>query len=103
MNETVTQLQNAEQDKTKLQKLLNESGDNKTVPVSVDQIDNKVVEDYDKITTLEMRITTLTETVKASENIAAELETIKGARRFISFCHCRDILANLMFVRPLKI
>lgn len=86
MNETVTQLQNAEQDKAKLQKMLNETGssDIKTVPVSVDQVDNKVTEDHDNIVSLEMKIKTLTETVKVSENIAAELESIKGANLFFS-------------------
>lgn len=95
LNETVTQLQNAEQDKAKLEKMLNEtgSGDNKTVPVSVDQVDNKTTEDQDKVTSLEMSIKDLTETVKASEKIAAELEKVKGARPFIYFNNCRGIRA----------
>lgn len=81
MNETVTQLQNAEQDKAKLEKLLNEtgSGDNKTVPVPVDPVDNKLADDRDKIASLEMKINTLTEIVESSKNIAAELERNKGA------------------------
>lgn len=87
LNETVTQLQNAEQDKAKLQKMLNEigSGDSKTVAVAVDQVDNKVAEEQDKIASLEMKIKVLTETVKASENIAVELEKIKGAGLFICY------------------
>lgn len=105
LNETVTQLHNAEQDKAKLEKMLNEtgSGDNRTVPVSVDQVDNKVAEDQDKVASLEMRIKDLTETVKASEKLSADLEKVKGARPFIYFSNCRGIRAIFMSVNLLCI
>lgn len=79
--------------------MLNEtgSGDNKTVPVSVDQVDNKVAEDHDKIASLEMKIKILTETVKASENITAELEKNKGVLFILAIVQI-DILAILMSV-----
>lgn len=99
LNETVTQLQNAEQDKAKLQKMINEtgSGDSKTAPVSVDQVDKKVAEDQDKISSLEMRITVLTETAKASENIAAELEKIKGLFIFLVILEVFSLFLHYCF------
>lgn len=61
-----------------MEKLLDETGSGDNKSVSVDQVDNRFADDHDKIASLEMKIKTLTDTIDASQNIAAELEKNKG-------------------------
>ncbi|KAJ2943788.1 hypothetical protein O0L34_g8108 [Tuta absoluta] len=87
LNETTTQLQNAEHDKARLEKLLNEQSnvEIKTVtPLGTDQVDNvpKVGEGdglkSDKISELEMKVKKLTAAVESTEKITVELSNVKA-------------------------
>ncbi|CAH0747267.1 unnamed protein product [Diatraea saccharalis] len=68
LNDTIIQLQNAEQDKAKLEKLLNQN-EKVQIPESKDETDNASV--------LNLQ-TKLTESVAASEKIEAEVQKLKA-------------------------
>ncbi|XP_063833985.1 GRIP and coiled-coil domain-containing protein 2-like isoform X1 [Ostrinia nubilalis] len=73
LNETVNQLQNAEQDKAKLEKLLNDN-EKVSLPSSSDEVDGCK---GSEISDLQAKIVSLTAAVEASENVTAELEKLK--------------------------
>ncbi|KAL0850045.1 hypothetical protein ABMA28_011949 [Loxostege sticticalis] len=73
LNETVNQLQNSEQDKAKLEKLLNDN-EKPSTPSSKDEIDGCKVSE---ISDLQAKVMSLTATVEATENVASELEKLK--------------------------
>ncbi|XP_049887627.1 GRIP and coiled-coil domain-containing protein 2 [Pectinophora gossypiella] len=87
LNETTAQLQNAEQDKARLEKLLNEqerTDIKAAVTTGTDQVDSapKVGDGdgikSDKVTELELKVKTLQAAVDASEKIAVELGKVKS-------------------------
>lgn len=83
LNETVSQLQDAEQDKAKLEKLLQESGskERKLSPGSnTDEVDGSKKDDQfvGEISELQAKVNNLTVEVEASERKTAEIEKLKG-------------------------
>lgn len=79
LNETTTQLQNAEQDKAKLEKMLKENcSEVKSQAQGGDEVDSSKREDVKKVSDLEIKVKTLADAVDASEKIAIELEKLKG-------------------------
>ncbi|RVE50995.1 hypothetical protein evm_004404 [Chilo suppressalis] len=69
LNDTINQLQNAEQDKAILEKLLSE---NEKTPKSASK------DEVDNVSNLQSKVQTLTETVAASEKIEADLKNLKA-------------------------
>lgn len=75
----MTQLQNAEQDKFKLEKLL--VGEKSTVPHNTDEVDSSKMSE---ISDMQAKIKYLSAAVEASENTQAEVEKIKGIISIVS-------------------
>lgn len=82
LNETTIQLQNTEDDKERLAKLLSDA--NKIVPAaSIDVLDggqkgNEQIVNQSLIFDLETKVQNLTETIKSTENIVKEFEAAKS-------------------------
>ncbi|KAM3966725.1 uncharacterized protein ACR2FA_012269 [Aphomia sociella] len=82
LNETTTQLQNSEQDKARLEKLLQENNSNHSKSVSnesTDEVDNNSgnVMSQSDITNLQNKVKTLSATIEASHQETTELEKLK--------------------------
>lgn len=79
LNETVALLQSTEQDKAKVEKMLNESGyvDKTVVERGPDAVSDNLVGsgDTSEVLELQTKVNSLTE---VSEKVSAELEKVKG-------------------------
>lgn len=78
LNETTTQLQNSEQDKAKIEKLLHEVNTKHTKPVKdTDEVDNSSIKVEEDIIKLQDKVKILTASIETSKETAAELERLK--------------------------
>lgn len=89
LNETITQLQQTEKDKAKLEKLLNDSKSSNIDEVDSAKTESTVVNRTEN-NELEEKVKTLTVALETSKNDTTELDKLKG--------NCVDLIIFVLFI-----